>query len=240
LLGVDDDERIVILPPMIASDGLEPRARRRAHPPRLAYSGKFSPPDMILEMLSAFDEIRDRLPSAQFHVIGDKFSNVPRVPRFASDVTFRLITTPGVIWHSGVHRAEVPRILQSVDVAASWRGQRFDDSIELSSSVLEYAALGLPVLTNPSAVHLRLFGPTYPGYVQSQSELVEKFLEFVSSAELYEATSALVRAVADRFTFPSILRDLMPVLNADVTAAADEAPPTAPSVFVHESTGALS
>jgi glycosyltransferase involved in cell wall biosynthesis len=215
ILDTDKDDRITILPPMIPKVSSQTDYRVDSVSPRLGYSGKFSPPYMIREMLDAFEKIRERIPEAEFHVVGDKFHNSPPVHNFIEDVTRRLQKTSGVIWHGGVSRAEANHIMASVHVASSWRDKSFDDSVEMSTKILEYSALGIPVLMNPSTVQYRIFGADYPAYVESEKELVEKFIELISSPTLYAKVSKRVQETVKQFTFESILNQLMPLIIAD-------------------------
>src|SRR5438128_9042047 len=98
-----DPESMSLLPPMIPALASVRRSLDR-DAPRLGYSGKFSPAYQIGEMLDAFDVIRERIPRAEFHVVGDKFHNVPRRRRFEEDTAARLRSTPGVVWHGGLDR----------------------------------------------------------------------------------------------------------------------------------------
>jgi glycosyltransferase involved in cell wall biosynthesis len=212
-VGMREEARCVVLPPMIPSlgtgrgRGLDPRA------PRLGYSGKFSPVYMIVEMLDAFERIRSEIPGAEFHVVGDKFHNTPPVEGFVGRVTERLRSMPGVVWHGGVTRAEANRLLSRVDVAASWRSPMFDGNVELSTKVLEYAALGIPVLLNPTAIQRRVFGVDYPGYVTSGEGFVERFLWLTRTVEEHERVSRWVRGRAAEYTYESHRRRLVPWLH---------------------------
>ena len=207
------DARIVLLPPMIPAVGARERRAPDPRAPRLGYSGKLSPPYHILETLDAFARIRARVPGAEFHVIGDKIHNAPPVQGFEEAVRQRLRHTPGVIWHGGVSRAEAAALLDRVDVAISWRAPAFDDSLEMSTKVLEYGALGIPVLMNPSLVQRRVFGASHAGYVTSADEVVERFLALTSSADEYARASRAVRDVAARFTFDRVADGLAPLLR---------------------------
>lgn len=220
ILDVEDDDKITILPPMVPE--MKPQAQPRLDftQPRLGYSGKFSPPYMIREMLDAFEKIREQVPVAEFHVVGDKFHNSPPVHNFIEDVTRRLQETKGVIWHGGLSRAKANDIMGSVHVASSWRDKSFDDSVEMSTKILEYSALGIPVLMNPSTVQYRIFGADYPAYVESEKELVNTFIALTSSHELYDQVSEHVRKTAERFTFQSTLNKLLPLLRPDSPHAA--------------------
>lgn len=214
LLGPGSQERIALLPPMIPEVPDVDREVPDPAAPRLGYGGKLAPGYMILETLDAFDEIRRHAPAAEFHVVGDKFHNVPAVPGFEGTVRTRLQGTPGVVWHGGVSRAEAASILDRVDVASSWRAPSFDDTVEMSTKILEYAALGIPILMNPSAVQARIFGTRYPGYVSTAADVVTQVLALTSSPEMYRQTSGELRQIARRFTFAQAVKHLEPVLRS--------------------------
>ena len=213
-LGRDEPDRVVLLPPMIPHVGEGDRRAPDPAAPRLGYSGKLSPPYMIVETLDAFCRVRARCPGAEFHVIGDKFHNVPAVPGFEATVRHRLQHTPGVVWHGGVSRADATALLARVDVATSWRAPSFDDSLEMSTKVLEYAALGIPVLMNPSTVQHRVFGADYRGYVTTADDVVARIAELTSSADTYRHASHQIRRLARPFTFDRVADRLAPVLRS--------------------------
>lgn len=214
LLDTNRHDKLTLLPPMIPAVDWTRQPRVDPEAPRLGYAGKFSPPYMIIEMLDAFDEIRVRIPNAEFHVVGDKFHNVPPTPGFEETVSNRLQNTPGVIWYGGVSREETHEILRGVHVASSWRDTLFDDSLEMSTKILEYSALGIPVLMNPSSVQARIYGAGYPGYVECDQDFIDRFIELTSSQSLYQSVSRHVQEVASSFTFERTLNNLKPVLNA--------------------------
>ena len=182
---------------------------------------------MILETLDAFERIRAEHPRAEFHVIGDKIHNRPTVPGFEKAVERRLRESPGVFWHGGVSRSEAAALLDRVDVAISWRSPVFDDSVEMSTKVLEYAALGIPVLMNPSRVQHRVFGASYPGFVTTADDVVGRFSALTGSTEAYQDASRRVREVARAFTFDRIAARLAPALRPAVSRKA-----TAPTRIV--------
>jgi glycosyltransferase involved in cell wall biosynthesis len=223
LLGHKMIDKVLLLPPMIPA--IADRTRRTLDPgaPRLGYSGKFSPPYLMIEMLDAFDKIRSRISGAEFHVVGDKFHNAPPVEGFVEAVTRRLSNTPGVVWHGGVCRHEANAILEQVHVASSWRAPAFDPNVEMSTKVLEYAALGIPVLMNPSSVQRRVFGPDYPAYVTTEAEFIDRFLALTGSPEFYRHVSEGVRQTAAPFSFESHRQRLLPILR-DSTPRPKRAP----------------
>src|SRR5262249_45616841 len=191
-------------------------------------AGKFSPGYRILETLDAFALVRGRQPDAEFHVVGDKIHNVPETPGFVANVTRRLRETPGVVWHGALDRAGTAEVLGTVHVASSWRSDAFDESVELSTKVLEYASLGLPALLNPTPIQRRLLGDSYPGYVDSADVLARRFLEITSSSRRYARLSAAVLRAAEPFTFESTRARVLPVLARDVGGTPPRPRPSAP------------
>lgn len=227
------DDKIMVLPPMIPTVSRSARPPLDPAAPRLGYSGKFSPPYLILEMLDAFGKIRARIPAAEFHVVGDKFHNAPPVEAYVEMVTRRLSTTPGVVWHGGVSRDEANEILGRVHVSSSWRNPSFDDNVELSTKILEYAALGIPVLMNPSVIQRRVFGVDYPAYVSTEEEFIDRFLALTASPALYERVAGALQATAAEFTFESTRQRLMPLLRNN--APPEELPSAIPRNNSHAS-----
>ena len=213
IAGPECGVRMVVVPPMIPPLRDSERPPPDPSAPRLGYSGKLSPPYMIIETLDAFDRVRASHPGAEFHVVGDKFHNRPAVEGFEDTVRRRLCSTPGVIWHGGRTRAETAALLDRVDIAISWRSDAFDDSLEMSTKVLEYAGLGIPVLLNPSLVQRRLFGATYPGYVTTADDVVRAVDTLARERDMYVAASRSMREVAAAHTFDRIAEELKPVLN---------------------------
>jgi glycosyltransferase involved in cell wall biosynthesis len=163
-------------------------------------------------MISAFEEIRRAEPRAEFHVVGDKFHNDPPTPRFEARVREGLLQTEGIQWHGGVSRSAAQRVLSLVDVASSWRDERFRESVELSTKVLEYASLGLPVILNRNGVQEDLFGSEYAGFAESKTDFVHSFQKFTQTPEAYSSFSRQSLEIARRYTFSRALNRLEPHL----------------------------
>src|SRR4029077_13731126 len=89
---------------------------------------------------------------------------------YAEAVTQALGSTPGLTWHGAVTRARTAEIVASCDIALSYRDVKMDRSLELSTKVLEYGSLGVPVLLNRNPMHERLLGEDYPLFANSLDE----------------------------------------------------------------------
>lgn len=210
MLGANP-RRFVPLPPMVP--GLrceEPRSQRANR--RLCYVGKFEPNYMVEEMLAGFRELRARFGDAEFVVAGDKFHDPKRTGEFRKRLESALRDTPGVDWRGGMTRAEVGALMAECAVGSCWRSDAYDDSRELSTKVLEYAAAGLPVLLNPTRINRQLFGDDYPLYVDTPASFVDRLGAVWEDEALYADASRMAFEAAQRYTFAAVNETLRPWL----------------------------
>src|SRR6202035_192273 len=82
-------------------------------------------------------------------------------------------SVPGVIWHGGQPRAGAMRAAGAGDVGLSWRHPELDASLELSTKVLEFGQLGLPVILNRTPMHEALLGADYPLFAASLDDVAD-------------------------------------------------------------------
>lgn len=217
VLDVVPDDRVTVLPPMIRPwTGALPR-REEAAPLRLCYSGKFSADYKIEEIVAAFVQARAVVPALELHVFGDKFHGDDA---FRRRVQALFTGTPGLTWHGAKPRHLVNEALSSCHVGVSWRSEVYDDSLEFSTKVLEYATLGLPVLLNPTPIQRRVFGDDYSCYVASEADFVGAIQALAHQEDVFSRAQLHVRAVAEGYGFPSATRTLGSALAHDAAAAA--------------------
>jgi glycosyltransferase involved in cell wall biosynthesis len=200
--------KIDILNPMVADDNFEyPLERRRTHL-SLGYSGKFSPPYMIEEMLSSFKSIQNKHENATFHVVGDKMHNQPFVEGFKERVKAGLNENPGVKWHGGVSRERANQLMSEVMVASGWRDASFDGTVEISTKILEYAALGIPVLMRPAPVQVEVFGAELPTWVESDLEFRRMFERLITDKALHIEVATSMRESVRKYSMSATIERL--------------------------------
>ena len=78
-----------------------------------------------------------------------------------------------MIWHGGQPRAEAMRLAAAGDIGLSWRHPELDASLELSTKVLEFGQLGLPVILNRTPMHEALLGADYPLFAASLDDVAD-------------------------------------------------------------------
>ena len=168
----------VLFPPVLPALDIHRDPERKVAPPgtplKLVYTGKFAPRWNTLEMTSLPALLASRGVDAEVHMVGDKVHNDPRDPTYAKRMRGALgevgaPAIPGVIWHGGQPRAEAMRLAAAGDIGLSWRHPELDSSLELSTKVLEFGQLGLPVILNRTPMHEALLGADYPLFAASST-----------------------------------------------------------------------
>ena len=131
--------KCVLLPPMLADIPSARGAEAAGTPLRLVYTGKFAPRWNTLEMTELPALLAARGVPSELHMAGDKIHDD------ATGYQQRMreaLEGDGVTWHGGHSREEAMRLTASCDIGLSWRHPDLDASLELSTKVLEFGALG--------------------------------------------------------------------------------------------------
>lgn len=162
----------------------------------MVYSGKFARLWRTLEMTTLPMSLAEHDVVANLHMIGDKFQNTGNDAEWlAAMKSAASRNLPGVTWHGGVARNQVLSELVKHDVGLCWRDPQLDSSPEISTKMLEYAAVGIPPVLNRSSMHERLFGSNYPLFVEGD-DVIEPLLRVAKdTATLALAASTATKAV---------------------------------------------
>ncbi|MFC4471138.1 glycosyltransferase [Streptomyces xiangluensis] len=162
----------VLSPPAVPVPGFHLPERGTPHDPlRLVYTGKFAPLWNTLPMTRLPSALRERNVRAELHTVGDKIHDDHAHPEFKGQMSKALRATPGVHHHGGQSREKAMRIAADCDLGVGWRHPLLDASLELSTKVLEFGVLGLPVVLNRTPAHEALLGSDYPLYVPGNATL---------------------------------------------------------------------
>lgn len=178
-------EAATVLPPHVPdSDGSFDEVHlSRPQPTRLVYTGKFVAdwiPDRILAGVKAAASV---VPELHLDVAGDQFRDDPHDPLFVDNVKYLLESSPAITWHGRLPRQEARDLIRSADIGISWRSAALDSSTELSTKLLEYGALGKPVIVNRTVMHESLLGCDYGSYANSSSDFRRLLLELPTSVQ---------------------------------------------------------
>jgi glycosyltransferase involved in cell wall biosynthesis len=207
--------KLTLLPPMIPAPATSDPvpAAEGDRPLKLIYAGKFAPEYNFIEMLETFKRLRRSHPEAELHLVGDKIHNPKDDPSFKPRAEAALAETENVVWHGGVSREEVAKLLREADVALSVRHEMMSRSKELSTKVLEYGAAGCAVVLNRTPLYEELLGADYPLYATSADETLTALQRVWEDPEIREHAAERCRTAAEAFTFERVAANLEPYLR---------------------------
>jgi glycosyltransferase involved in cell wall biosynthesis len=207
--------KCVLLPPILADVALSRTAKAAGVPLRLVYTGKFAPRWNTLEMTELPARLAAAGSAAELHMVGDKIHNDPPGYR---DRMRAALETAGVTWHGGQSREEAMRLAASCDIGLSWRHPDLDASLELSTKVLEFGALGLPVILNRTPAHEALLGADYPLFAASLDDVAAVAAAVASDAALFRLAAERTTRAAEQYTMDRAAQRLRRYLAGAVPA----------------------
>jgi glycosyltransferase involved in cell wall biosynthesis len=233
--------KCVLLPPMLADIppthlSVPPScgAAAAGTPLRLVYTGKFAPRWNTLEMTELPGLLSARGIASELHMAGDKIhddaSGYQQRMRAALD-------TDGVTWHGGHSREEAMRLAASCDIGLSWRHPDMDASLELSTKVLEFGALGLPVILNRTPMHEALLGADYPLFAATLADVATAAAAATTEPGLYRLAADRAGHAAEQFTLDRAAERLRGYLAGAVPSRQPRRARRAPQTGEAASTG---
>jgi glycosyltransferase involved in cell wall biosynthesis len=207
--------KCVLLPPMLADIPSARGAEAAGTPLRLVYTGKFAPRWNTLEMTELPALLAARGVASELHMAGDKIHDD------AAGYQQRMrdaLEGNGVTWHGGHSREEAMRLTASCDIGLSWRHPDLNASLELSTKVLEFGALGLPVILNRTSMHEALLGTDYPLFAVSLADVAAAAVTAAADPGLYRLAADRTGRAAEQFTLDHAAERLRGYLAAAVPA----------------------
>lgn len=197
------EEKLFVLPPMIPdTHSVDTEFKRKGY--QLVYAGKFSPGYHSLEILNCFEEIEQKIPKATLSLLGDKFYNYPKVNNFKERFLKKIKKNKRIIWHKALPRQIVLDLISKADLGISWRSNEFNDSLELSTKLLEFASLGKPIILNRTEMHEKLLGGDYPLFANSKRQFIDSVVQCFSSEEIYENAAKRVFVASQKYLYKNV------------------------------------
>lgn len=197
--------KFIILPPIIP-DYPDNKPDFKCRSKRLVYTGKFDPLWYTREAIDAFCKIHIKYPDAEFHIAGDKFNSAEDGTSYKNELTKILENTPGVVWHKGISRQEVEKLILKCDIGISWRHPIVDSSLELSTKLLEYGRLGKPAVLNRNPINARILGHDYPLYANSEKEFIAQIEIAFLCPDIYKKAAKNLYDTCKAFTYSEVYK----------------------------------
>jgi glycosyltransferase involved in cell wall biosynthesis len=217
--------RTIVLPPGIP-DATSRRADAGRPVQRLVYTGKFHPFYPVERMIDFMTELRrGEAPDLEFHVAGDKFMDVEHDPGYASRLRHLLETTPGVVWHGSMPREKVVDLVAEGGVALNlWdyrHGPQMNELV-VSTKLLDYASVGVPVVLTRTPTQVELYGNDYPLFVDAVDEALPLIRRVLTEPDLYRLTAERSYEASRTYTYPRIHALIAPYLAAGTSERISE------------------
>jgi len=211
--------KAILLPPMIPDEITEPDREQAgvdaAAPLKLVYVGKYAPLWNTLEMTQVVARLRRGGLPVELHMVGDKIHDPVDSPDYHDRMETALKHTDGVIWHGGKSRQEAQAMLADFHVALGWRQPELDESLELSTKLLEYGAAGLPVIANRNPTHEQLYGADYPLFANSTAGFEQAITAARDDSTRHAAAERCGAATAS-FTFAAVAEQMQAYMERAV------------------------
>jgi glycosyltransferase involved in cell wall biosynthesis len=209
LLNVDGN-KFQLMPPMIPDYEKQPNFKNDNN--KLVYTGKFDAGWCTEEIIQAYKKLRKKDNFIGFNIAGDKFQG--ELAKKRNSIIETMSQDNGINWVGAISRSQSIDFIQNSDVGVSWRTHQIDNdqSMEISTKLLEYGSLGKPTLMRRTIIHENLFGRDYYLFVDNEEEFVEKAYEIFNNPQLYYKTAKTIYEACKKYTFSSTYLRLKPIL----------------------------
>jgi len=208
--------KTAILSPMIPNregsviSGAKSKSDGAAEPLRLVYAGKFAPMWGIRELFDVFSALRTQGKNVELQIFGDKIHNPQDDASFKPEVINHLTNDVGVVWHKAVSRDTLLSALPAMHIGWAYRHQELEaNTRELSTKILEYASMGVPVILSRNEINEQVFGKEYPLFVESLDEAIHLISYYSEDKKRLERIASQVLSVSETFTFEAVRRNLL-------------------------------
>lgn len=167
------------------------------NPLKLVYSGKFARAWKSLEIPHLPDRLSEQGIHSTLTMIGDKIHHSPDDRPFPSEMRQVMSAhLPDVEWCGGLARDPSMNFVAQADVGIGWRAAELDTSLEISTKLLEYAAIGSAPVVNRTGAHERLLGPDYPLFIDDDD--VVAVLDLACDPEIRRTAAKQANAAVQR------------------------------------------
>ena len=179
-----------------------------------AYIGKFAKDWHTEEIIKATQALAERMNYITLNVAGSKFQQNIRDKQ--AWITEQLNHHPNIHWFGGVSRTKAQEIIRQSDIGISWRSAEIDNdnSLELSTKLLEYGCAGKPVILRRTKIHEDLLGTDYEAFVNNQEQYIEKVTCLLNDPEMYRRCAVHLYERCQTYTFSARRQALAPLFRS--------------------------
>jgi hypothetical protein len=197
---------VSVLPPMVetGSDSTGDAAKA----PVVSYAGK-------LDIQYCVEDLVDLAPvlaayGLRVQVVGNKFNRTLDDPQFPQRLRSKLEGGTAE-WIPGATHEQSQRYMRAARFGFCVRSVALDNSVELSTKLLEYCAQGTPPIVRRTPQHVELFGADYPYYADSHAEVADLMAAHPEIDSIYRRVVERLRDVARHYDLAAVGPRLAPL-----------------------------
>jgi len=189
-------KKVKVLPQYVQPLTKEDREQiKRVRPLHLLKAGVIRPRYGLPVAVRAIQLIRRQYPKARLHLLYPSIVN-----RYRQE-SEPLLQSPGVVSHGEVSAIDTKKMIVKAGIGLALLYDNTPDktpSHAYLSRVLEYASLGVPVVTTRTPGNVDLFGREYPLFVENEYDILHCY-QRLQDPEFYESMSTFVSHVGKAF-----------------------------------------
>ena len=149
--------------------------------------------------IRAFAGIADQMPEAEFHIYGEGSAKTSLI-QLANDLNMQ----NRVIFHPFLPSREIARVMASTDIAIEpKRATSAFGNEALSTKILEFMALGVPVIASKTKIHAYYYDNSIIQYYENddEAELARQILRLKHSPELCDQMVANAKKYVQEYNW---------------------------------------
>ena len=203
ILNIDGKKFSLLSPIIFDANPNAPKMKKS-----IVYAGKIAEYWNILELIDIMDELHNKDPEITLHMIGDKFNR--DLAGRKDEIIKKLNSMPNVVFYGSLSKKETTDIVEKCELGYSFRSNKIDndDSLELSSKLLEYGFCHVPVLLRKIKMHTNILGNDYPLYVESTEECINKILNYFNNPNEYNKLKKTIDKNLEAFKPEQIYKNI--------------------------------
>jgi glycosyltransferase involved in cell wall biosynthesis len=184
----------------------------KSKPFLLTYPGSLNAHQGLDVAIRAFALISDQIPDAEFHIYGEG----PAKPSLIS-TTRRLGLEDRIIFHDFLPSREIARVMAATDLAIEPKMATSSFGNEaLSTKILEFMALGVPVIASKTKIHAYYYDDSIIQYYENDdpAELAKQIVRLKNDPKLRSRMAANAKDYVRRNTWEARQQDYLTIVDS--------------------------
>jgi glycosyltransferase involved in cell wall biosynthesis len=182
----------------------------------LTYPGSLNEHQGLDVAIRAFATVADRMPDAEFHIYGEGAAKPALIA-----LTGELSMQQRVLFHNYLPSKDIAQVMANTDLAIEPKRATSSFGNEaLSTKILEFMSLGVPVIASHTRIHAFYYDPSIIQYYENDDPtlLAYQILRLYKDGDLRRALAERAKEYADNNTWDSRKHEYLELIDSLVRA----------------------